>query len=120
MKPQFAAHTPPKGSEQWHELKHHLQDVATGTQLYADKFGAGELGRYAGLWHDLGKYNSEFQKYLSDCAKVDGQAKSVPHAVHGAILAAALIPPIAPLIYGHHGGLPQIQEMSQKRISDLS
>lgn len=63
MKPKFAAHTPPKGSEQWHELKHHLQDVSTGTQLYADKFGAGKLGEYAGLWHDLGKYNPDFQTY---------------------------------------------------------
>jgi CRISPR-associated endonuclease/helicase Cas3 len=120
MKPKFAAHTPSEGSDDWHELKQHLHDVRDGTRRYADKFGASKLGHYAGLWHDLGKYNPEFQKYLSDCKKGDKQARSVPHAIHGAILAAELIPPIAPLIYGHHGGLPQIQEMSQKRISDPS
>jgi CRISPR-associated endonuclease/helicase Cas3 len=117
MKPDFAAHTPSKGSEQWHKLKHHLHDVRDGTQRYTEKFGAGALGHYAGPWHDLGKYNPEFQKYLTDCSTGDEQARSVPHAVHGAILAAKLIPPITPLIYGHHGRLPQIQEMSQQRIN---
>jgi CRISPR-associated endonuclease/helicase Cas3 len=121
MKPQFVAHTPPPNDlDRWHDLNEHLTDVAKGTAGFAHKLGSGQLGHYAGLWHDLGKYNPEFQKYLKDCAKGDKQAKSIPHAVHGAILAAELIPPIAPLIYGHHGGLPQIQEMSQKRISDLS
>jgi CRISPR-associated endonuclease/helicase Cas3 len=117
--PRFAAHTPPPNApDRWHDLKEHLTDVATGTAGFARKLGAEQLGHYAGLWHDLGKYNPEFQKYLSDCEKGNKQAKSVPHAVYGAILAAELIPPIAPLIYGHHGGLPQIQEMSQKRISN--
>jgi CRISPR-associated endonuclease/helicase Cas3 len=121
MKPEFVAHTPPPNDlDRWHDLNEHLTDVAKGTAGFAHKLGSGQLGHYAGLWHDLGKYNPEFQKYLSDCAKGDNQAKSVPHAVHGAILAAELMPPIAPLIYGHHGGLPQIQEMSQKRISDPS
>jgi CRISPR-associated endonuclease/helicase Cas3 len=119
--PDFIAHTPPLNDpDRWHDLKEHLTDVAEGTARFADKLGAGQLGHYAGLWHDVGKYNPEFQQYLRNCAKGDKQAKSVPHAVHGAILAAELIPPIAPLIYGHHGGLPQIQEMMQKRISDPS
>jgi CRISPR-associated endonuclease/helicase Cas3 len=107
-KPNFVAHTPPLNDpDRWHGLKEHLTDVAKGTAGFAAKLGAGQLGHYAGLWHDLGKYNLEFQKYLKDCAQGDQQAKSVAHAVHGAILAAELIPPIALLIYGHHGGLPQ-------------
>jgi CRISPR-associated endonuclease/helicase Cas3 len=119
LPPDFAAHTPsPNDPDLWHDLKEHLTDVAKGTARFANKLGAERLGHYAGLWHDLGKYNSEFQQYLRDCEKGDKHAKSVPHAVYGAILAAELIPPIAPLIYGHHGGLPQIQEMSQKRISN--
>jgi CRISPR-associated endonuclease/helicase Cas3 len=117
---QFSAHTPAQGSNKWHSLKEHLTDVAELAQKFAAQFGAEDLGYFAGLWHDLGKYNPEFQAYLRACAKGDPHAQSVPHAVYGAILAAELIPPIAPLIYGHHGGLPQIQEMSQKRISDPS
>jgi CRISPR-associated endonuclease/helicase Cas3 len=119
--PDFVAHTPPPNDpDRWHDLKEHLTDVARGTAKFADKLGASKLGHYAGLWHDLGKYNPEFQKYLRNCAVNNKQAKSVPHAVHGAIVAAELMPPIAPLIYGHHGGLPQIQDMMQKRISDPS
>jgi CRISPR-associated endonuclease/helicase Cas3 len=116
----FYAHTPAEGSETWHSLEQHLTEVAQRTKNFAAHLGAEDLGYYAGLWHDLGKYNPEFQAYLKACAKDEQHTKSVPHAVHGAILAAESIPPIAPLIYGHHGGLPQIQEMSQKRISDPS
>jgi CRISPR-associated endonuclease/helicase Cas3 len=118
-KPDFVAHTPPKNDPtRWHDLKEHLSDVAVGAAGLAKKLGAEKLGHYAGLWHDLGKYNPEFQKYLKLCAEGNPHAKSVPHAVHGAILAAEIMPPIAPLIYGHHGGLPQIQEMMGKRICD--
>jgi CRISPR-associated endonuclease/helicase Cas3 len=119
-KPQFAAHTPSndRSDQQWHGLKQHLQAVATEAKSKAEKLNASKLAYYAGLWHDLGKYNLEFQKYLKLCAEGISHAKSVPHAVHGAILAAEIMPPVAPLIYGHHGGLPQIQEMMGKRICD--
>jgi CRISPR-associated endonuclease/helicase Cas3 len=111
MKYQFNAHTPSKGTNDWHELKAHLGKVSKLAEKFADKFEAGELGKYAGLWHDLGKYNPDFQTYLDDChtASLNNQkppTKKVPHAIHGAILAAELCPDIAPLIYGHHRGLP--------------
>ena len=118
-KPEFVAHTPPKDNpDRWHDLKEHLSDVGAGASGLAKKLGAEKLGYYAGLWHDLGKYNPKFQEYLRLCAEGSIYAKSVPHAVHGAILAAEIMPPIAPLIYGHHGGLPQIQEMMGKRLCD--
>jgi CRISPR-associated endonuclease/helicase Cas3 len=111
MQYKFNAHTPPKGENKWHELKEHLGDVANLAEEFAAKFKAGKLGYYAGLWHDLGKYNPDFQKYLDDChvASLNNQPppkKKIPHAIHGAILAAELCPDIAPLIYGHHRGLP--------------
>jgi CRISPR-associated endonuclease/helicase Cas3 len=119
MSDKFYAHTPgDHDPTKWHYLNEHLQDVANLTKRFAAKLKGTQLGYYAGLWHDLGKYNPEFKKYLEDCHQGNSQAKSVPHAVYGAILAAEIMSPIAPLIYGHHGGLPQIQEMSQKRISD--
>lgn len=119
MKPLFAAHTPPKQKpDSWHDLKEHLTDVADGTKRFAEKLAAGELGYYAGLWHDLGKYNPAFQKYLSLCNEGSDCARSVPHAIYGAMLASEFIAPLTPIIYGHHGGLPQIQEMMQKRINN--
>lgn len=122
MKPEFCAHTPSKDSDIWHELKEHLGDVANLARQFAEKFGAGELAYYAGLWHDLGKYNPEFQKYLKDChrASITGAAEPksrVPHAIYGAKLAAEALSPLAPIIYGHHGGLPQRSHMKSRLVA---
>jgi CRISPR-associated endonuclease/helicase Cas3 len=112
----FAAHTPPQGGDTWHELKEHLSDVAAYARGFADKFGAGELGYYVGLWHDLGKYNPEFQEYLRQCHQAslsggESPRSRIPHAIYGAKLAAEKFQPLAPLIFGHHAGLPQRAHM---------
>ncbi len=112
------AHTPSvSNSGQWHDLKAHLSEVAAAAERLADKFGAGRLGYYAGLWHDLGKYNPKFQSYLQKCHRAlqAGQSQpreKVPHAIHGAILAYDLNCTsraklsLSFLIAGHHAGLP--------------
>ncbi len=115
----FFAHTPPKGSTQWHGLKEHLTDVADFTKVFAKKLQAEDLGYYAGLWHDLGKYNPDFQQYLIDCHKASLNKQTppkrrIPHAIHGAMLAAESCPDIAPLIYGHHRGLPDYSALEEK------
>jgi CRISPR-associated endonuclease/helicase Cas3 len=71
------------------------------------------------LWHDLGKYNPEFQKYLRNChtaqqAGKDPKSEKIPHAVYGAILADEICPSLAPLIYGHHAGLPNYSDLDSK------
>jgi CRISPR-associated endonuclease/helicase Cas3 len=117
MQYKFNAHTPPKGEDKWHELKEHLGDVANLAEEFADKFKAGKLGYYAGLWHDLGKYNPDFQQYLDDChSGTNSYIKKVPHAIHGAKLAWNLfkLTPLALLIYGHHAGLPEKATLESK------
>jgi CRISPR-associated endonuclease/helicase Cas3 len=120
LPPNFVAHTPPPNdSQRWHDLKKHLTDVANGTAGFASKLGAQRLGYYAGLWHDLGKYNPEFQKYLKNChtaqqAGKDPKSEKIPHAVYGAILADEICPSLAPLIYGHHAGLPNYSDLEGK------
>lgn len=119
MNSQFTAHTPPEGSKHWHGLKEHLSDVAQVARRLADKFGAGDLGYYAGLWHDLGKYNPAFQEYLQQCHRASQSGATepkgrVPHAIYGAKLAAEQFPPLAPLIFGHHAGLPQQTQMMNR------
>ncbi|HHT9108371.1 MAG TPA: hypothetical protein ACFYEF_08195 [Candidatus Wunengus sp. YC63] len=42
---------------QRHRLSDHLKEVARLAKGFADKFGAGKLAYWVGLWHDLG--NSE-------------------------------------------------------------
>jgi CRISPR-associated endonuclease/helicase Cas3 len=107
----FYAHTPVEGGD-WHDLVSHLRQTAERARKNAEKFGAGELAYLAGLWHDLGKFNPAFQKYLLDCreAALAGdrapRGGSVPHAVYGAALAAESVQSLAAVIYGHHAGLP--------------
>ncbi len=38
-----------------HDLVEHLKSVARRASEFAGKFGAADLGFWAGLWHDLGK-----------------------------------------------------------------
>ena len=111
------AHTP-VGEGTWHDLASHLHETAERAQKNASKFGAGELGYLAGLWHDLGKFNPEFQNYLQECEKakhegISAPARDVPHAVYGAILAADSLQAIASVIYGHHAGLPNSSKLRE-------
>ncbi len=81
----FYAHTPGKG-DVWHDLVLHLERTAEAASKNGAKFGAGKLARLAGLWHDLGKFNPEFQEYLRRCdaavrAGEKAPAKGVPHAI---------------------------------------
>ena len=52
----FYAHsregTPPSD---WQEMGEHLRNVAHLAYDYAQKFGGGDWGYLAGLWHDLGR-----------------------------------------------------------------
>jgi CRISPR-associated endonuclease/helicase Cas3 len=112
------AHTPNE-SGIWHDLNAHLTKVANKAEFYATKFGAEELGYYAGLWHDLGKYNPEFQKYLELCdiaskAGKEAPRSKVPHAIQGARLAWEKCRHLAPIIFGHHGGLPEKEHLKSK------
>ena len=115
----FFAHTPNKRGD-WHLLEAHLKKVAHRAKSAADMFNAGEIAYWIGLWHDLGKYNPEFQRYLH-LAEEGKTATSVPHAIGGAVLAYLLLKgtdkeawkEIALPIAGHHAGLSQPGKLSQ-------
>lgn len=119
----FYAHTPAVEDGPWHDLIEHLNRTAERARQNGAKFGAGELARLAGRWHDVGKFNSEFQRYLARCheAELAGEEAprggSVPHAVYGAILARESLSVLAPVIYGHHMGLQKyanVQEATER------
>ncbi|HTQ80920.1 MAG TPA: CRISPR-associated endonuclease Cas3'' [Thermoanaerobaculia bacterium] len=88
---------------EWEELLPHLGAVAELAEGFAAAFGAGEWGRLAGWWHDLGKARPEFQRRLR------GSREAVEHAGVGAAFAVsrekASGMPLAFAIAGHHAGL---------------
>ncbi|HNF28586.1 MAG TPA: CRISPR-associated endonuclease Cas3'', partial [Leptospiraceae bacterium] len=121
---EFIAHVRKENGE-WkiHSLEDHLTAVAELTGKFSSKFGAGSFGYLIGLWHDLGKYKEEFQERIGiksgydEEAHLEGKtAKSVKHAVSGALLAIEKFQfgagqffafPIA----GHHTGLKDLEDL---------
>jgi len=65
----------PDGTWDKHDLQEHLVRVAEKAALFADEFGNGDWVKAAGLLHDLGKYNPEWQEYIrknnGDYSEVD-------------------------------------------------
>jgi CRISPR-associated endonuclease/helicase Cas3 len=113
------AHTP-NSAGQWHGLQAHLQATAAMARAFADRFGAGDLAHYAGLWHDMGKFHPQFQAYLQACAQ-GTRAQPHPHARYGAAYAARHCPPLAFPIMGHHAGMPDMSDLKARlqQVADL-
>ena len=112
----YFAHSVDADKGAWQPLAEHLSEVAKHAALFAKHCGCVQAARLAGLLHDLGKYNPDFQRRL------DGDAVRVEHSIAGAALMLALTNKtrdqvmaelIAHAIAGHHAGLPD-------RIGDAS
>jgi CRISPR-associated endonuclease/helicase Cas3 len=66
-----------------HQLIDHLTASAALAKQRADAFNAGNWAQLAALWHDLGKYSVEFQRYIRGAAS---QARgSVDHSTFGGV-----------------------------------
>lgn len=92
--------------ESWQELSNHLDGVARLAEQFAGAFASSEWGGLAGRWHDLGKYQVEFQQ------KLRGERKSVEHSGVGAALAfqkdREFGLPLSFAIAAHHTGLADL------------
>ncbi len=99
----FAHSTDSKDKSSWQPLAEHLEGVAKLSEEFAEVFGAGEWGRYAGLLHDAGKATKAFQ------ARLEGNPEKVDHSTFGARIAKETAGKLGLLlayaIAGHHGGL---------------
>lgn len=104
LRDRYYAHSaPPDTTHPWHGLADHLQATGDGAARSLERLGFAELGRVAGLLHDLGKYTPEFQKRLRG-------GPSVNHSTAGAQMAGERYPGplgkvIAFCVAGHHAGL---------------
>lgn len=109
--------------EKWHELGEHLRRVAERTADFAAEFSAAEWAYLAGLWHDLGKYSTEFQQYLraANDAHIEGSPGRVNHSTAGALQSMVRFDKLglilAYLVAGHHAGLSDWQSESSSQSS---
>ena len=101
--PEYHAHSA-NGEGRRHGLVEHLRAVAELAREFSSPFGGGETAHYAGLWHDLGKFDPEFQRYLSG-----GRPRGPDHKGAGTRLACQHLGPGGLLVQGHHGGLGAMQ-----------
>jgi CRISPR-associated endonuclease/helicase Cas3 len=99
------AHSPTELHPAGQPLQEHLEQVS---RRAAEAFADEDLARLAalvGAWHDLGKAQQGFQDYLRT-----GKGHVDHSTSGGALLAKRLGEPwpriVAPVILGHHGGIP--------------
>ena len=90
----------------WHGLADHLPAVAEIAGGFCEPFVSRDPAYYAGVWHDVGKFEPEFQRYLA------GKRKHGPdHKGAGAQLALQRGGPLEMLVQGHHGGLRAFKDL---------
>jgi CRISPR-associated endonuclease/helicase Cas3 len=108
MSRKFYAHSV-KGEDpsRWQGLMEHLLGVAKLAAENAEPLGLGEIAYLAGLLHDLGKFDPDFQ------ARLSGSQQAVDHSTAGAWavrqlagISRDMAELIAYAIAGHHAGLP--------------
>jgi CRISPR-associated endonuclease/helicase Cas3 len=120
--PPYYAHTAEKADgtrddnqTRWQPLATHLRNVAELAAKFAAPMGpaAAAQARLAGLLHDLGKYQADFQRYLAT-----GSPRT-PHAIHGAAVVASQSRPLANLIASHHAGLHDETDSLSSKLNDF-
>lgn len=98
-------------------MEEHLRAVGMLAAEFAEPFNGEDWASLAGVWHDLGKYGADFQRYIKTAsgydrpeAHIEGLPGRVDHSTAGAIYAVDKLKAagrvLAYLIAGHHAGLP--------------
>lgn len=111
-----------KSTDNTQLLTEHLQNTAFLAERFANAFGNGDWAKYAGFFHDLGKANNDWQKYI----RGETESTHINHSEAGAQYVyskgnpkdpASLIIPY--LIAGHHAGLPDYHAGSGNSLKSI-
>lgn len=125
---EFIAHVRKSDKGDWllHGLDEHLTNTAAKANEFAKSFGSDDWAELAGIWHDLGKFLPEWQKYIRKQtgydidAYIETAAGRPNHSSAGAVLSfqrfidamnnpeygQAIGRILSYIISGHHAGLP--------------
>ena len=106
----------------WQELLTHLDEVAALAVSFAPAAWQSHA-HLAGLWHDVGKYQTAFQHYIGVTSEASNETNpmfhSVPHSAAGAALAAERFGycdvrglALALVIEAHHGALKPLRSIA--------
>lgn len=98
-------------------LEEHLCHVADIAKDACASFGGETFAYYAGLLHDIGKYDPAFQQYLLNAERNPAKHSRGPdHKGAGTVLAHRAEPVgfLASLVHGHHGGLVARADLKAK------
>lgn len=115
-----------KGSGEIQTMNEHEQGVAQLCSTFLAHIQGGiwqDLGAFLGSFHDLGKKNPKWQKYLQDSNQLGSMPQSsVPHSATGAIYAEKTLPPLlaricAYCIASHHRGLYDFKDLEKRLLS---
>lgn len=145
MRPLWTGGAPPEGGPwahsanaegEWHDLRDHLESVAKIARGFAEPFGAGALAEVVGWWHDVGKFQHEFQEMLREVQagrpkrRVDHSATGAVHARSVARLLGRGHPgAVEPLVFerlmafviaAHHAGLADSLPALDSRLDERS
>lgn len=96
-----------------HALADHLRGSADLARAFADAFGAGDLAAFLALRHDVGKGECSWQQRLL-AVEGTGEPVGIDHKRAGTWLALPAAGPLAGCIFGHHGGLPAWDALSNE------
>lgn len=99
-----------------HYLDDHLKAVADLAKQLMPDATYKEVAYYAGLWHDLGKYNPRWQARLKALTGNSAEKVGIPHARQGAFWAIDYSLAAAFCIVGHHAGLPDRSDFKKLKV----
>jgi CRISPR-associated endonuclease/helicase Cas3/CRISPR-associated endonuclease Cas3-HD len=102
----YYAHTNNTSNKnEWQPLDEHLKNVAELAHDFAEEFNSGKLAYVAGLFHDVGKYSTEFQQRLCGSKFMVDHSTAGAKAVCGYYDNHNYVKILQSIITGHHGGL---------------